>query len=198
MDGRCTDSTRKRSVGDHPWNRAAMPPIRRLQQCGLSLIELVAVLAALAILCSLALPPLARHLDHWHADMVRMRLVSVFNSARATALTHRRPVTVCPSQDGIECSDDWVRGWLIETEPAAFPADVAVRRQFQPGTQASGVRAGISSGRRRLRFQADGRSAGSTLTVQICAGSRLHGTVVVNNIGRTRSTRQQVPAPCPL
>lgn len=186
-----------------PWRlsldpRHAVPSIHPAPHCGLSAIELVAVLAALAVLCTLALPPLARQLDHWHADMVRMRLVSVFNSARATALTHRRPVTVCPSQDGIECSDNWARGWLIETEPAPFPAESALRRHFQPGTQASGVRVGISSGRRRLRFQTDGRSAGSTLTVQICAGSRLHGTVVVNNIGRTRSTRQLAPTPCPL
>jgi type IV fimbrial biogenesis protein FimT len=55
-----------------------------------------------------------------------------------------------------------------------------------------------SQGRARLTFQADGRSAGSTLTLDLCAGEQWHSQVIVNNVGRTRSTRIRASLPCPV
>lgn len=170
---------------------------RRLR--GMTLLELSVALAIVALLCLLALPSFSATMSRMRADMLRMQLVSVFNSARSTAITRREPVAVCPSDDGRSCGNDWSRGWLIHRDQGTF-AGTPVQEdvlQFRPGYDDPSVRAGTSQGRRRLRFQGDGRSGGSPLTVDICAGGRLHGQVVVNNVGRTRATRQREPLACP-
>lgn len=170
---------------------------RRLR--GMTLLELSVTLAIAALLCLLALPSFSDTLARWRADMLRMQLVSVFNSARSTAITRHAAVRVCPSDDGTRCGSDWSRGWLILLDRGtAEELSIADRTlQFRAGYDDPGVRASSSRARQYLRFQGDGRSAGSPLTVDICAGGRLHGQVVVNNVGRTRSTRVRAPTDCP-
>ena len=169
----------------------------RRRQFGLTLLELVVSLAIVAVLCLIALPSFSATVSRMRADMLRMQLVSVFNSARSTAITRVEPVAVCPSEDGVHCGNDWSRGWLIHLDhggPLVTPPPDAVL-QFRAGYHDASVLA-ESHGRRRLRFQADGRSAGSPLTVAICANGRLHGRVIVNNVGRSRATRLQEATAC--
>ncbi|WP_313459797.1 GspH/FimT family pseudopilin [Stenotrophomonas sp.] len=167
---------------------------------GWNLLELTIALAVLALISALALPSLNAQIDRLRADMLRMQLVSVFNTARSTAITRHRPIAVCASEDGWRCGGDWSRGWLIHRDHGPEPVPIAEEDilRFQPGSTAKGVRAAASLGRQRLRFQRDGRSGGSNLTISICAGTTLHSRVIVNNVGRTRARRVQQPTPCPF
>ena len=167
----------------------------RSTSTGWSLLEQSIVLAVLAVLCALLLPSMSDALDRWRTDMLRMRLVSVFNSARATAITRHQRISVCPSADGATCDSDWRGGWLIRRHPADSEGALVLHHHaVQPYPQ---VRVHASQGRAQLTFQADGRSAGSTLTLDLCAGERWHSQVIVNNVGRTRSTRIRASLPCP-
>ncbi|WP_164280333.1 GspH/FimT family protein [Stenotrophomonas indicatrix] len=174
------------------------PPPYHRHLPGLTLVELAAAVALLAILVAVALPALVQPLERSRADTTRMRLVSVFNTARAMAITHRRAVTVCPSIDGTGCDADWARGWLIQVDRSPNAAEEASPRQFMGGTRSPRIRVDSTEGRKYLRFQGDGRSGGNTLTVSICVGAELHSAVIVNNVGRTRSARQRNRAPCPF
>lgn len=176
-----------------------MPPSHPAHpQCqGWTLVELGVVLATLALLCALAFPALHTALEQLRADTLRMRIVSVFNSARLTAITRHRPIQVCPSTDGLRCGDDWGAGWLTQAQDPALVAALDDPLHFQAGMDQGTVRVFAGEGRKRLHFQADGRSGGSNLTVHICIEDRLHSQVIVNNVGRTRSTRLPDAAPCP-
>lgn len=174
------------------------PPRYRRHLLGLTVVELAAAMALLAILVALGLPVLVQPLERSRADTTRMHLVSVFNTARAMAITHRRVVIVCPSIDGTGCDADWASGWLIQADRSPQPDETAGPRQFLAGTRSPRIRVGSNQSRRYLRFQGDGRSGGSTLTVRICVGDQLHSEVIVNNVGRTRSARQRAPADCPF
>ncbi len=171
----------------------------RRKSTGWTLLELTCVLAAAALVCALAIPAFTGLVTRLRADMVRMQMVTAFNMARNTAITRHRPVAVCASEDGLRCGGDWSRGWLIHRDHGPEPVPIAEEDilRFQPGTTANAVRASASAGRSRLRFQRDGRSSGSTLTVDICAGDTLHSQVIVNNVGRTRAERMKKQTPCP-
>ena len=179
-----------------PATRPAPPHPRA---AGWGLLELTTVLAVMAAAFLWALPMMDGWVTRWRADMLRMQMVTTFNIARNTAITRSQPLAVCASGDGRRCSDDWSQGWLIHHDPGPGPADAAELEvlRFQPGGAARGVRAVASAGRRRLRFQRDGRSSGSTLTVDICAGDTLHSQVIVNNVGRTRAQRVPQAVSCP-
>lgn len=165
----------------------------------MSLLELSVTLAVVAVVCLLALPSFNATMSRMRADMLRMQLVSVFNSARSTAITRHEPVAVCPSDDGRRCIGDWSRGWLIHRDrggPSASPAEEDILH-YRAGYSDAAVRATTGQDRRRLRFQRDGRSGGSPLTVDICTGGTLRGRVIVNNVGRTRALRMREDTDCP-
>ncbi|WNH51554.1 GspH/FimT family protein [Stenotrophomonas oahuensis] len=174
-------------------------PPRRVFR-GWTLLELTCALALAALLCALAVPAFGGLVTRLRADMVRMQMATAFNMARNTAITRHRPIAVCASEDGWRCGGDWSRGWLIYRDHGPSPVPIAEEDilRFQPGSTAKSVRAGASLGRHRLRFQRDGRSSGSNLTVSICAGPTLHSQVIVNNVGRTRARRVPQPTPCPF
>lgn len=176
------------------------PALPSRPAAGWTLLELSTVLAVVALVCLLALPALDGAVTRWRADMLRMQMVTAFNMARNTAITRFQPIAVCPSEDGSSCGQDWSRGWLIYREhaPGSSGEMVGDLLHFQPGTSATAVRAHASADRNRLRFQRDGRSSGSNLTLDICADGILHSQVIVNNTGRTRAARLRQPSPCPL
>lgn len=165
---------------------------------GVHLTELLVVVVVLAVLLAASWPALQPLLLRQRADALQLNLHASLSGARSEALRRRELIGVCASVDGLHCNDDWSAGWIIyrsgeqRREPAS-PEAILVHHTGRPDIA---VVARASSGRPRLFFQPDGRSPGANLTLRICAGGRLHGALVVNNGGRTRSERADRNAPC--
>ncbi|KAF1016363.1 MAG: hypothetical protein GAK31_01860 [Stenotrophomonas maltophilia] len=165
---------------------------------GAHLLELLLVVLLLAVLSTLAWPALNAMLLRYRADALQLSLHASLSGARSRALSERSLVGLCASEDGATCSLAWSAVWIVyrsgeRRAPPASPADVLVRHR---GRADITVHAQASSGRPLLFFQPDGRSPGANLTLRICAGNRLHGRLVVNNGGRTRSERVVRETPC--
>jgi type IV fimbrial biogenesis protein FimT len=171
---------------------------------GFTLVELVVTVAVLGIVLAAGLPSL-RALREQHATLGAFHgLTTALMAARMAAIQRGRPVTVCPSRDGLRCRDDqvWDEGWLVFADPGrrsqpARPADIL---WFEARTT-SLVTIRATPGRPRVRFQASGFSGGSNASLRLCLrGGRHVGDVVVNLGGRARSERisEDPPRPCPF
>ena len=165
---------------------------------GQGLLECLAVLAIVAVLASLVLPPAGEMLNSLRADSLRMTLHTSLVRARNEAVTRRELIGVCASVDGLQCTSDWNQGWMMYRSGARRgpPPSASAVLSHHPGSSTVSLSAHSSTGRPLLFFQADGRSPGANVTLRICHRGRLHGEVVVNNGGRARSSRVLDPIPC--
>ena len=168
---------------------------------GFTLVECLAALAVAATLCGLALPAMHDTLRRQRTATALHLVSAQLAQARMTAIMQRRPVTVCPSVGDGKClgTPDWSGGWLLYRDPGRRPqpdsgADILrdVRAPFAPQ-----VRVFSSPGRLRIRYQPDGRSAGSNITLRVCNSGQLVGELTVNNVGRSRTRRISGNVPCP-
>lgn len=173
-------------------------PAYRLQ--GLTLIELMTTLAVAATLLTIGLPSYQSFIERQRVSTALHLLTSHMASARMTAITHRVPTVVCPSNGagGCRTDGDWTHGWLMFTDKDGnrrpdLPTDI-LRDERAPIHES--LRIVSSSGRPQLRYQPSGYSYGSNITIRVCRGERLLGTVVVNNTGRVRSVRSPGARPC--
>ncbi|TWI00209.1 type IV fimbrial biogenesis protein FimT [Luteimonas cucumeris] len=167
---------------------------------GFSLIEALTVLAVVAVLATIGLPALTGILQRTHTATASHLLTSTLSSARSTAVMRRQPVTVCPSRDQQSCRYDgvWEDGWIlfVDAKRTGQPGSTAdILRVVQPLGGNLILRA--SAGRERARFQPDGRSTGSTLTLSLCSaeGDNTLAQVVLNNWGRARTVRAPASSP---
>ncbi len=83
---------------------------------GLSLVELMLVLALAALLTSLAAPSMRSLWVQRSVLLAAEALVSDLRYARSEALQRARPVLVCQSDNGLSCAGDrlaWAAGWLV-------------------------------------------------------------------------------------
>ncbi|CAM5512817.1 GspH/FimT family pseudopilin [Rhodanobacter lindaniclasticus] len=158
-------------------------------QRGFSLIEQVMVLAITGILTGIALPSLHGLLSRNRLQVAQSDFITALQHARSTAATSGKRTLFCPSVDGRQCSGDdhWQQGWLLghdtdgDHQPDGRPSHVRA-------AYAAGIRILSSSGRRDVRFQADGSAGGSNLTLLFCEPGRDGPvlSVVVSNAGRVR------------
>lgn len=157
-------------------------------QAGFSLVEQVMVVALVAVLAGLALPPLGRLMADRRLQAAQFSYLAALRYARIAAIERNTPVLFCPSADGLGCGshDDWARGWLL-----------AVDRDRDGQPDAAPLRAGRvdrhttvtgTAGRERVRFLPDGSAGGSNLSLLICTqGDRRRALrVVIANTGRIR------------
>ncbi|HIE5094171.1 GspH/FimT family pseudopilin [Stenotrophomonas maltophilia] len=177
--------------------RRSLPPCPAAPR-GIHLLELLAVVAVLSVLLAAGWPALQSMLLRYRADALQLMLHASLSAARHQALTRRELIGLCASEDGLHCTEDWSRGWIVyrsgeRRQPPPSPDAILNHQHGRPDIR---VRAQASSGRPQLFFQADGRSPGANLTLRICAGNRLHGRLVVNNGGRTRTERVERNLPC--
>ncbi|WP_425517453.1 GspH/FimT family protein [Stenotrophomonas lactitubi] len=165
---------------------------------GMHLVELLVVVAVLAVLLAAGWPSMQSLLLRQRADALQLTLHASLSSARSQALIRREMIGLCASEDGLLCTDDWSAGWIVYRSgqrrgpPRSAEAVLAHHRGGGDVT----ILAQASSGRPLLFFQGDGRSPGANMTLRICAGRQLHGKLVVNNGGRTRSERSNRSQPC--
>ncbi len=162
---------------------------------GFTLIELVVALLVLGIVVGLAAPSFQSLVERSRAQAVFHGLTASLAGARLAAVQLNRPVTVCPTLDGLRCRRDlvWDDGWMtyIDAGRGDHPASAeAVIRREGPADGRIAVRG--SSGRHRVRFQPSGWASGANISLRVCSrpARKLLGEVVVNNAGRPRSERR--------
>lgn len=158
-------------------------------QHGMSLIEQIMVLAIVAILTGIAVPPLHHMLSRNRLQVAQTDFIAALQHARTTAATSGRRTLFCPSADGRHCSKGsrWDSGWLLghdadgDHQPDHLPSYVGP-------AYSSGVRITSSAGRHDVRFGPEGSAAGSNLTLAFCQPGSDEPvlSVVVSNSGRIR------------
>jgi type IV fimbrial biogenesis protein FimT len=162
---------------------------------GFTLVELMVVLAVFTILASAGIPALQAMLaDHRHAAQVNT-LTSYIHRARAEAVRHGHPVTLCPSSGAATCDGgEWEEGWLLFADT---DGDGSVDDDDRLLAVGNGLRtAQASFNRPRLTFRHDGTTAfNGTFTVCDARSERAR-QLVISRGGRLRRGGTN-PANCP-
>lgn len=81
-------------------------------QRAVSLIELLVVLAIVAIVISFGVPALKEMLEHNDDRLLQEQIISSIKLSQQTALTTHRPVTLCASKDAATCTREPVSNWI--------------------------------------------------------------------------------------
>lgn len=155
---------------------------------GFTLVELMVVVALLAILLALAGPSWTQLRTSTAIRSMVNDYTSSLYLARSEAVQFNTPVTVCPSDNGQNCTDtELENGWIVHL---GLPADVnpVIRQDVLPR---GFLRSQFSTPGRTITFLPNGQPLGLPLfTVRICPTTpdfdAISRNVVINQTGRVR------------
>ena len=160
-------------------------------QRGMTLIELILVIAIIGLLFNISLPAFDNFVNRSKLYSELSQLRGTLQLARKTAVTQSKKVTLCPTTDGQTCSRGWSDGYM------AF-VDGNQDRKFNAGDQLLTWHA-LQEERISLRFRAFGRTSSlqwmqtgitnhQNGTFEICfkEKSRLSRALVITKAGRIR------------
>lgn len=161
----------------------------RLRQRGITLIESMTALALACVLVAAGAPALSSMLSRSHQQSAERALQESLLHARELAVARRMRVVVCPSADGVRCSNGeaWQHGWMIgaDADRDREPDSSLARFDAMP----QGMHILASRGRPRIIFQPDGSAGGSNAQLTVCnSRDASEGrAVIVSNSGRVRT-----------
>ncbi|MDH4258983.1 MAG: GspH/FimT family pseudopilin [Gammaproteobacteria bacterium] len=148
---------------------------------GYTLLELLAALALVAVLATLAYPGFGAWLLDSRRDAIVTTAMHAVQAARQFAATRGESTELCGTIDALRCSggDDWSRGLLV------VGADGTVHRSLPSSKPDHGPT--IRSNRAVIYFE-PGTSFASPATLTICdrRGSHAARAVIVSRSGRPR------------
>jgi type IV fimbrial biogenesis protein FimT len=161
---------------------------RARRERGITVIEQLMVVTIVAVLASLAAPPLRSLLVSSRLQTAQLDFIGALRYARYAAAIGNTRTIFCPTHDGAHCSGQtqWSEGWLLgkdrnhDNQPDGMPLRV--------GTGYAQLDIHSSAGRRQVSFHPDGTAGGSNLTLLLCSPDGRHAplSIVVSNAGRVR------------
>lgn len=172
---------------------------RRKPARGLTLVELMLVVALLGILTVVAVPGFQSLQQRTQMRTEATRLLAALNLARSEAVRRNLPVSLCPSNYAVSgalaCGGDYSGGWIVFSNPErdqTVDPDGLVQAYapMHPQLQLSN-RSGTVLTDELISFRPDG-SAGRNRTLMICSRARPQldsWSLVMNIVGRTRLVR---------
>lgn len=167
-------------------------PVTPGRQGGFTLIEQILTMVVLATLACIAVPALGQLRERSQLQVAQSDILVALQHARGLAIHTGRRAMLCPSRDGAQCSDElhWEGGWLV----GHYRSERADQLDGAPRLAAgSHHRLTILSttGRRRIRFQADGSAGGSNASFTLCRQGHTEGAlaVTVSIAGRIYGSR---------
>lgn len=167
---------------------------------GFTLVEAMVAITVVAVVATLGLPAFVATLGAARASTTLHLLSADLAMARGTAVMRHANVVACPADatGGPGCGGmDWSSGWrvFVDADGDLQPdADGLLRTTTPPAPD----RMRLVANRSHLRYLKDGRSPHSNQTIVACSDDRLLARLVVNNLGRVRTVREDGAAPCPV
>ncbi|HSP31441.1 MAG TPA: GspH/FimT family pseudopilin [Halomonas sp.] len=178
-------------LSDAVYHNGAPKRLAKRREGGLTLIELIVTIAVLAIMLTWAVPSYQQFMARNEVAAEVMRLKTALALARNTAITRRTTITVCPSPDGISCTnDDWTAPLVVvdgEASGGSLAGDEILRQLGESPVVSVTYRAD----NRPVRYKQMGRPTGHNGTFDICGKYATGGQVIVSNYGRTRTTKNR-------
>lgn len=164
----------------------------RGRQSGFTLIERILAMIILATLACIAAPALGQLRERSQLQATQSDILVALQHARGLAIHGGRRAMLCPSRDGTHCSDElhWEGGWLVGHYRSAS-ADQLEGAPNLAANSHSQLTILSTTGRRRIRFQADGSAGGSNASFTLCRQGHAEGAlaVTVSNSGRIYGSR---------
>jgi len=135
---------------------------------GVTLLELVVVMAIVAILASIALPSFSTSMRNSRLATMTNEFIGAVNLARSEAVKNNRGAAICASSDGATCGTDWAQGWMVFADADRNGVRGATESVFRVQQAFNGVSV-ASSSVSAFRFTARGECAN-------CSGGAFGGT----------------------
>jgi type IV fimbrial biogenesis protein FimT len=85
-------------------------------QKGFSLIELLVVISIILVLTLCAIPSFKTYLSHSKEQVLLSQLIRSIQLARSEAITRNAAVTLCHSNNSIDCTGEWKNGAILMEE----------------------------------------------------------------------------------
>ena len=165
------------------------------------MVELLMVLAIFSLLASLASQPLITLLENHRASSNLTQLYHLLEYSRQQAVTRRQIVTVCPSLDGISCTDDWSAPLVSFTDrngDEIINATDQLLRQLKLAVDRQQIIMRASANRKFLQFKPSGVSNGIAGSLMICEKSHSYypTRLVISLTGRISLKNIHFKSPC--
>lgn len=174
---------------------------------GYTLLELMVVLAIVAILAALAAPSFNNAILNSKVGSYANELVATSLLARGEAIKRNVTITMCASSNGTSCTGSWQQGYIVTcAQSAATPGTCNVAPAVASGVVVLAVQKALSTGFKitdangltALTFQPTGVGA-TAATMTICRNSPLGNrerVVRISATGRASVTKTQTGV-CP-
>lgn len=159
----------------------------RQRQAGVTMIEVMIVVAIAAILASIAAPSFSDFIDNTRLTSTMSQLSSDLNRARSEAIKRNSWILVCARSTNTACGTNWGNGWLVcqdssndgtdncDSGTAANPNPITVHQAINAGFTLTGSAAS-------MRFNPNGTGTAGTLNLVSGTKSRTANIVATGNI----------------
>ncbi|MEO8671989.1 MAG: GspH/FimT family pseudopilin [Tahibacter sp.] len=160
------------------------------RQNGTTLMELLTVIAIIAITLGIGLPGFGNLRQRQEMSNARSQLTLALAQARSRAVMSHSAIVMCPSSDGETCLDTvfWQHGWLAFVDTNRDGKRDFGESRVDLGAPLNGVYIASTEGRRQITYHPDGSAPGSNITLTLCdrrgPGSAI--ALAINNGGRVR------------
>lgn len=160
--------------------------------CGFTLLELLISVAIATLILAIGIPAFNSLSARSQQTAEINSLVRHLQLARSSAIKTGNHHVLCPSKDMLGCLGDtrWESGYILfedrNQDAIRDPHETLVRVSRPTGNFDIAMQ--TTAGRKLVIYRADGRSAGSNLTLTFCdPGKSIQPkAVILSNSGRTR------------
>lgn len=166
------------------------PPAKTHSNAGLTLIELISVLAILMILLGAGLPNLSTWLQHHTESTILNTLHHLSSFARTRAIKENTYLTLCASNDNKTCHGEWNKTIIIFSDSNKNETVDADDRLFKAITLPKATPClewKASAGRQYLQFKPSGATNGTSGHFKFCdtVHNPIENKLVISFNGRT-------------
>ena len=174
-----------------------MSKFRIKPNAGFNLIELIIVLAILAILVNLGLPALSQSFERNQARVVINEINRAISLTRFTAVNNAVMTTLCKSEDGQNCGGLWQQGFIVFTDRNAdriINGNDRLIRVFPEIAGSGSIKFRAFQNKQYLQMTPQGFTNYQNGNFTFCPASndpKLAQQIIINRSGRTYFARDK-------